>query len=518
CRDVESLSSDAPGANEVNTLPWPLLLRAQITARVEASERYPWLVLATVLFGLFSVGCTITILAVSIPRIATDLSSDTSTVSWVTTGPILAFAVFGPAAGKLADLRGQRGVYLLSLVGVGIFAALSAVAWSAGALIAFRVLGAATGAATGPASLAIINRMFPPAKRAQAMGYWAMVGAGGPVVGALVGGPVVEAFGWRWLFVAQVPLTVATLLVAAAVLPNVRPSPEARAARFDGWGAVTLGAAAVSLLLAVNRGSRIGWTQPLVVAGFVVTPLLITAFVLIERRVAHPLLPLHYLRRRNFTFPIATQFFTNFAYMGAFAITPLLLQEEYGFGETRTTLLSIPRPLVFAIAGPVAGYFTLKIGERVAGVTGAVSIVASMVALSTLAPGDGTLPIIFALGLSGLGMGTASPALAAAIANSVDENDLGVAGATQQMVSQVGTAMGTQVLLAVQTARESSVGAVGSYGEAFLVGGGMAVIGLGLATFVRRTPRAPGRATGAPQGARNEPAEAGRTALAAATR
>jgi MFS family permease len=308
------------------------------------------------------------------------------------------------------------------------------------------------------------------------------------------------------------------------VLPDLKPTPEAAAARFDGWGAVTLGAGAVSLLLAINRGSKIGWSQPLVVAGFVAAPLLLAAFVMIERRVAHPLLPLRYLRRRNFTFPIATQFFTNFAYMGAFAITPLLLQGEFGFGETRTTLLSVPRPLVFAIAGPVAGYFTLRIGERVAGVAGAVSIVASMVFLSALAPGDGTFPIIFALGLSGLGMGTASPALAAAIANSVDEGDLGIAGATQQMVSQVGVAMGTQVLLAIQTARESAVGSVNAYGEAYLVGGGMAVIGIVLATFVRRTPRPPARATGAPEGARAhagekpagvaEPARAGEAALA----
>ena len=165
-------------------------------------------------------GFTITILSVSIPRIADDLGSDESTLTWLVTGPILAFAVFGPTAGKLGDLRGHRRVYAWSMACVILFAGLTALSWNAPSLLAFRILGAATGAAVGPTSLAVINRMFPPAKRAQAMGYWTMVGAGGPVIGVVAGGPIVEAFGWRWIFVGQVPMTAAGLLLALAVLPE----------------------------------------------------------------------------------------------------------------------------------------------------------------------------------------------------------------------------------------------------------------------------------------------------------
>src|SRR3546814_4198723 len=164
------------------------------------SPRYPWLVLTTVLLGLLSVGFTITILSVSIPRIADDLGSNESTLTWLVTGPLLAFAVFGPSAGKLGDLKGHRRVYAWSMAAVIVFAGLTAVAWDAPSLLAFRILGAATGAAVGPASLALINRLFPKERRAQAMGYWSMVGAGGPVVGVVAGGPIVEAFGWRWIF------------------------------------------------------------------------------------------------------------------------------------------------------------------------------------------------------------------------------------------------------------------------------------------------------------------------------
>ena len=156
------------------------------------ASKYPWLVLATVLFGLFSVGFTITILSNSIRRIADDLGSDVSTLTWVLTGPLLAFAVFGPAAGQARRPQGPAPrLPRQPRRRRACSPALTALAPTAGALILFRVLGAATGAATGPASLAIINRLFPPSRRAQAMGYWSMVAAGGPVVGVVAGGPIV---------------------------------------------------------------------------------------------------------------------------------------------------------------------------------------------------------------------------------------------------------------------------------------------------------------------------------------
>jgi EmrB/QacA subfamily drug resistance transporter len=481
-------------AGEVQVVPWPLLLKHKVTEKVEAHPRYPWIVLATALFGLFSVGFTITILSNSIPRIARDLHSDESTLTWVVTAPLLAFAVFGPAAGKLADLRGQRRVYLYSLGGVCVFAGLTALAPNAATLIACRSIGAAIGAAEGPASLAIINRTFSSNQRAQAMGWWSMVGAGAPVIGVVAGGPVVQAFGWRWIFVAQVPLTLATLLLAAAVLPEV---PADRSSRFDLPGAATLGAGALSLLLAINRGPKEGWTSPLVLGGIAFAAAMFMAFIAIEKRVAHPLLPLAYLRRRNFTFPIATQFFTNFAYMGGFILTPLFLQNEFHFNETHTGALLIARPLSFAIAGPLAGYLTIRIGERVSAVAGAIAITVSMVALAQLTPGSTDLAVIFALALCGVGMGASSPAMAASVANAVDPSDLGVAGATQQMVNQMGVVLGIQTLQAVQVAREGAVGGVAAFHDAYLLGAVAAGIGVLAALFVRRTsferPEAPAR-------------------------
>jgi predicted MFS family arabinose efflux permease len=303
-------------------------------------------------------------------------------------------------------------------------------------------------------------------------------------VGVVAGGPAVQAFGWRWIFVAQVPLTIATVLLASAVLPEVEGDPHSR---FDLPGAATLGVGALSLLLAINQGPLAGWSSPFVIGGVVLAACSGVAFVAIERRSDHPLLPLAYLRRRNFTFPIATQFCTNFAYMGGFIVTPLFLQNEFHYDETHTGLLLIARPLTFAVAGPLAGYLTLVIGERISAVGGAIAVTASMVVLAHVAPGSTDLVVIFGLALSGVGMGMSSPAMAASVANAVDVADLGIAGATQQMVNQIGVVLGIQVLQAVETAREGAVGGVAAFHDAYLIGGVAAGLGVVAALFVRRS-------------------------------
>jgi EmrB/QacA subfamily drug resistance transporter len=467
--------------------------RTAVIDRWAESPRYRWLVLTASLIGLFSVGFSITVLAVSVPTIAEDLGAPRSLITWVITGPLLAYAVFGPSAGKLADILGARRVYLMSLAAVGVFAALSAVAWSGGSLVGFRTAGAAVGAAVGPASLAMINRLFPPFERARALGFWSMVAAGGPVLGVIIGGPVVEAFSWRWIFVAQVPLTAAALLFGWLVLPDVA---RRRNVSFDVPGSVLLALAASSLLLGLNRGPVDGWAAPLVIGCLVAAPVFVVAFVAVERSRHDPLLPLRYVRQRNFAAPVANQFFLNFAYMGGFIITPLLLQDVLGYGEARTGFLSIARPLAFTLAGPLAGYAVVRVGERFNALVGGLAIVVSMVGLAAVTGASTDLYIVAVLAASGIGMGMAGPAMTATLANSVDEGDLGVATAFQQMCNHIGTVVGTQVMITVQLALAPVANAPGtgdelawSYHVAYLVGGGAAVLGVVAALFVRRSKR-----------------------------
>jgi len=436
-----------------------------------------------VLGGAFCVSFTITILSVSRVAIARDLGADTSTLVWLISGPMMATALCSATAGKLGDIGGHRRTYLVGIFGASFFALASAFAWSGGSLIAFRILGAMVGAATAPSSMAIINLVFSRERRSAALGYWSLVVAGGPVVGLIVGGVLVEAFGWRTIFVMQAPLLFAAGVVAWMVLPE---TPRRHGVSFDIGGQVSLGLALVSLLLAIDRGRPWGWTSPTVIGALGFSAIMMAVFVAIERRASDPLVPLEYFRRRRFVLPIAFQFFANFGYMGGFILAPKLLDNVSHLSAGAISLLLIPRPLVFSICGPIAGAMIPKVGTKIYMVSGAVCMTTSLLILAWIADAPGAGWVVFAIAISGLGMGSAQPAAATSIANSVDTQDLGVAASAQQLVGQVGSSIGMNLLDSIQVSRVATSGVAGSFSDAYLVGALVTSIGIGLALLLPR--------------------------------
>jgi len=464
---------------------------------VHGSDSYRWWVLWTVLAGLFSVNITFTLFAIAQERIARDLHTDVNGLTWAITLPLLAFGVAAPAAGKLGDMFGHRRLALIGMVGSMVAAAASALAVNVGMLIVVRTVGQILGAATASASMALIFRVFDRDDRVKAMGWWSLIGAGGPVIGVVIGGPVIETIGWRWMFWFQVPSLAAAALVAVVVLPGfARPhgadGPRAHPS-FDVAGTVTLSIGVTSLLLALNRGPASGWTSPYVLAAIVACPLGLVAFWRVERRAASPLLPLAWLGRRNFTLPIAAQAFGNFAYMGGFILAPRLLDRYFGFGETKIGLVSIARPLTFSLLAPAAGYAAVRLGERTTALFGAMAMGSSMLCFALLTRSSGLGLVILALALSGAGMGVASPSLASLVANTVEESSMGIASAAQQLTTQIGLVAGIQILSTVQSATEPGSGLVGSFGNAYRLGAAVALLAGLCALFVRSTSRAPAR-------------------------
>jgi EmrB/QacA subfamily drug resistance transporter len=484
---LPELPVEAAGVDEVSVVPWPLLLRVRRKVRLLGAPRpasSPWSVLVVALVGLFTVSVTITLLAVSLVDIAKDIGSDQTTLSWVITGPMLAFGVVGPAFGKAGDLWGHKKIFLLGLAGAGVFAFATAFAWDATSLIIFRTLSASFGAATAPPAMAIINRMFDTEQRVKALGYFSLVSAGAPVLGVVIGGPLVEAVGWRVIFLVQAPLCFVALLVALVRMPETERGERSK---FDIAGSVLLAVGITSCLLAVNRGSIWGWTSPGVLAGFAIGIIAVPLFVAVERRAEFPLVPLSWLRRRNVTGPLASTFFANFAYMGGFILTPVLLEEGLGYSTAFVGLLIIARPLAFSITAPLAGYATVRVRERVAGMAGAAVIAVSMMMLGMIDVESTSTFIAAALAMSGVGLGISAPAMTATVANAVADEDLGVAAAVQQLMTQVGSVVGIQVMQTVQASTEESSGEVGSFANAYHVGAVAAVVAVALAVVVQPT-------------------------------
>ena len=478
----DPLVADSPGVDEVPVVAWPFLFQHALRHRVRHSTRYPIWVLVTVLTGLFATGMTITIVAVSLSTVATDLDTDPTSLIWVVTGPLLGLALAMPLFGKLGDVYGHRRLYLLGFAGFIVGTALSAFAWSGPSLIAIRTLGSMPGAAIGPASMALIMSAFDEDDRVKAMGWWALVGAGAPVIGLVAGGPLIEAFGWRAIFIAQAPFAVVALVLAAIVLHET-PCREREPIDFAGAAALAFGI--VSALLGLTFGDTRGFADPVVVALFAVTPFALLGFVLIERKALHPLLPLDFFSRPNFSSSLVAQFSTNFAYMGGFIITPLLVQNRFGLTLAATSLAMAVRPLSFSLSAPISGYVAARVGERKASITGTVLLVVAMVVFAVSA-WSGALGLVFlGLMLSGIALGTSSPSLITVVANAVDERDLGVANAAQQMVAQIGVVTGIQVLSTIQDGSTAAVPFEWAYG----VGAAVAVVAVAAAFRVRSSPR-----------------------------
>jgi MFS family permease len=187
---------------------------------------------------------------------------------------------------------------------------------------------------------------------------------------------------------------------------------------------------------------------------------------------------------------------SNFAYIGGFFLAPLLLEQVYGHGESAAGLHVIPRPLSFALLAPVAGYVAVRVGERTAAVVGSAAVVASMAFFASTTQSGGILLVEVGLVLSGIGMGIATPSVAASVANVVDQDALGTASATQQLMVQIATVAGIQVVQTVQesAARHPGTSLLASFHDAFVVGGVVALLGMLCAFRVRSTVRTPVRA------------------------
>lgn len=459
-------------------------LRRQLQSRVGIEPK--WAVLWVVLSGLFTTGFTITVLVVSLEHIAERMGSSVSVLTWAITAPMLAFGVVGPAFGKAGDLWGHKRIFVGGLLLAAVFAGLSAVAWDPASLIVFRTLSATAGSACGPSAMAYINRVFPAGERVKPLSYWSFVTAGSPVLGVVAAAPLVDHVSWRAIFVLQAPLCLIGAVVAWWLLPT---TDRRDGVKFDVPGSIALGVGASSLLAGISQGRSWGWGSTPTVSCFVVALVAIVVFVRIERRAAAPLVVLQWFRARNLAFPAISQLLTNFAYMGGFFLIPQVLGRPRGFLFATTTVgtFVIARPLAFSLIAPLAASVTVRVGERMAGVVGALVLVGSMVMWARITPGDGYLTIVVATALSGIGLGIASPALTSLMTNSVDAADIGVVGALQQLMNQLGGVLGSAVLATLSVTADHDN--FGPFHLAFAVGAVVAMLGAVAAGFVRSTPR-----------------------------
>ena len=296
--DPGSAALGTIGSEAASDLNWIMLLRAKVQARAEGSSRYPWWVLCSLLAGLLALNFTFTIFTVDLSTVANQLHTSVTVLSWTMVGPLLAYGLAAPILGKTGDIFGHRRLYLFGLIGAMVSAILTALSHNVDMLLFARALDGVQGAATGTASGALINMVFSPQERVKALGWWSLIGAGGPVIGVSLGAPIIAAYGWRALFWFQLLLLLIAFAVVLIVLPRRRgfdnedraAKAEARSQfkRMDWIGSWSLSFAVGFLMFGLSIGTTWGWTSYRTVACFVLTLVMTATFVYRIRHASSP--------------------------------------------------------------------------------------------------------------------------------------------------------------------------------------------------------------------------------------
>ena len=429
-------------------------------------------------------GSLMTLITVALDDMGADLDASRVTMTWAITGLVLTMAVATPLAGTLGDVHGHRKVLLIGLMGGAIATALCGLAWNAASLIAFRVIFGLFAACVNPNAMSLMMHAYGPERRATAVGWFQFAVTGAPTIGLVVGGPLIDAAGWRVIFFTFAGVS---LLAFAIGLPLLRPIPRQEGRPLDFAGAASLGAGVLMALLAITSFIRtaagdgatvLDGLIDLSTLGYIA--LSIAAFVIfvrVERGVEAPMLKLDYFSRRNFTMPLVSAALVQFAYMGGFVITPALLSRRYGWSTGAIALLMMPRPGAFSIASLVGGWMPQRIGFRWPVVLGALFMAASMVAFAVAAPvtgGLGIALIVAGLLLSGIASGVSQPSIAALSVDSVDEADMGVANGMNQQMTFAGIVAGIQTMNVLIGDSDAS----GTFVSTYLVGLAATVLAL----------------------------------------
>ncbi len=376
-------------------------------------------------------------------------------LSWVVTAYTLATAASTPIWGKLGDMYGRKGVFLASIVLFLIGSALSGMAQDMGQLIGFRAVQGLGAGGLMVGVMAIIGDLIPPRERGKYQGMMAGVMAVAMIGGPLVGGAITDHLGWRWSFYINLPLGAIALIMVTAVLHL----PKKRAqARIDYVGAALLTIGIVSLVLITTwGGTEYDWASGQIIGLGVLGVVSLIAFVLVERKVKEPILPLHIFRNRNFSLVTLIGFLVGFVMFGSMTFLPLFQQTVQGASATNSGLLLLPMLLGMMVVSLFAGRVTTTTGKyKIFVVIGGGLITVGLALLSLMGTDTTRFTSGAFMAVLGAGMGFLMQTTMLIAQNSVEMKDMGVGSSSATLFRTIGGSFGVAILGAVFTNRVQS--------------------------------------------------------------
>src|SRR4249919_477164 len=398
------------------------------------------------------------IVNVAIPDIQQDLGLSTAGIEWVVSGYILTFAGLLLAGGRLADAFGRRRLFL---IGLAVFTASSLLAGFAGgatALIAARALQGIGAALVTPTTLAIISATFTdPRERNAAVGVWGGVGALALAVGPVLGGLLTQHVSWEWIFWINVPIGIATMVLGAWAITESR---ETEARRLDLAGLVLSTASLFALTWALIEGHDRGWTSAGILGAFGAAAATALAFVLVERRVAQPMVDVSLFARREFSGGIVALMLWAFGLFGIYFFTSLYLQGVLGFSPTKAGTAFVPMAVLMAVSAVVSDRVAARFGAYRSTGFGMLVMGLAIGSVSLLGADASFLSLMPSFALIGIGGGLTIP-LTATVLGVMPTGQAGVASGVFNASREVAGLLGITVIGAVLTGRQGSALAAG---------------------------------------------------------
>jgi EmrB/QacA subfamily drug resistance transporter len=322
---------------------------------------YKWLVAIVFVAGLFMDLLDTTIVNVALPTLGNEFNADNTTLEWIVTGYLLSLAVWIPTSGWLGDRFGTKKIFLLALFLFTLGSILCALSWSIGSMIAFRVIQGIGGGMLTPVGTAMLFRAFPPSERAKASSVLAIPVAIAPAVGPILGGTLVDYVSWHWIFLINVPIGILGFFFAAAVL---KEHTEPTVGSFDLPGFILSGSGLPLLLFALTRAPHDGWTSNTVLLTGLGGIVLLIALVLVELRVAQPMLTLRLFGDRMFRNANIVYYMAMAGLVGVIFLLPLFLQQLRGLSAFQSGLTTFPQAIGLIVIARFASRIYPQVGPR----------------------------------------------------------------------------------------------------------------------------------------------------------
>jgi DHA2 family multidrug resistance protein len=402
----------------------------------------PWIIAISVMLGTFMEVLDTTVVNVSLPHIAGNLSASTDEATWVLTSYLVANAIVLPLTGWLANHFGRRRILLISVTGFTFFSFLCGIAPNLPLLIVFRVFQGATGGGLQPLSQAILLEAFPPEKRGKAMAFWALGIVVAPMLGPVLGGWITDSYSWRWLFYINLPIGIAAVVMASLFIydpPYIRRNEHG----VDYWGIGMLAVGIGALQVMLDKGQESDWfTSHLILILTVLAAAGLVFFVVRELRTPNPVVHLSVFKNRTYSTGVFLMTVLGFVLYGSTVLIPVWLQTLMGYSALSAGMAMLPRGLGSFLFMPIVGVLMSKIEPRKLLAAGLVVCSFSLYMLSRLSLDAGYWDIFWPQLLQGTSMGLLFVPLTTITNDSIPKHEIGNATSLFNLMRNIGASIG----------------------------------------------------------------------------